>query len=325
MLELLEVHHRLHRDSHVVTSLAQRLEGAIWGHLVGDALGVPYEFGHSRPAKTVRWGHVGTHGQPPGTWSDDGGLMLALLDSLLSAGFDPEDQARRALAWRDEGAYRPGPRFDIGATTDAALSRFKAGAPATASGGHRELDNGNGSLMRILPLALVRRSTTDADLVTEAMTASAFTHAHACSRLVCALYSLVVRNLLNGQVPALALAGASESVNQLASSDDRGELELILAFKTRSASGYVVDTFWSAWDAFASATNYQETVTHAIAYGGDTDTTACVAGGLAGVRWCISGIPNEWRTHMRGASIAEALITRLTASTTLDPKPADLG
>jgi ADP-ribosyl-[dinitrogen reductase] hydrolase len=304
------------RGNRGVTLLAQRLEGAIWGHLVGDALGVPYEFGQSRPARAVRWGHVGTHAQPPGTWSDDGGLMLALLDSLLSAGFDIEDQARRALAWRDEGAYRPGPRFDIGATTNAALSRFKAGAPATAAGGHRESDNGNGSLMRILPLALVRRSTTEADLVNEAMTASAFTHAHACSRLVCALYSLVVRNLLSGQEPALALTRASESLNQLASSDDRGELELILAFKTRSGSGYVVDTFWSAWDAFASATDYRETVTHAVAYGGDTDTTACVAGGLAGVRWCISAIPPEWRANMRGADIADALITRLTYGAT---------
>ena len=297
-----------------MTTLAERLEGAIWGHLVGDALGVPYEFGPPRRAETVAWGHVGTHSQPPGTWSDDGGLMLALLDSLLSAGFDLEDQGRRSLAWRDGDAYRPGHRFDIGGTTNGALSRLKAGTPAARSGGAGESENGNGSLMRILPLALVRREVGNAELVAEAMMASAVTHAHIRSRLVCALYSLVVRQLLRETPPAEALAASIDALARLTAPVDQSELELVLGFQERSGSIYVVDSFWSAWDAFAGSTDYRQTVTRAIAYGADTDTTACVAGGLAGLRWGIASIPLEWQDGMRGQSIVQPLVARLIAS-----------
>jgi ADP-ribosyl-[dinitrogen reductase] hydrolase len=94
---------------------------ADYGHLVGDAIGVPYEF--TRHVETVELRGHGTHNQPPGTWSDDGALMLALLDSPLSVGFDPEDQGRRALAWADEGAYTPDGDglFDIGHATSGAI------------------------------------------------------------------------------------------------------------------------------------------------------------------------------------------------------------
>src|SRR5687767_15859369 len=127
------------------------VRGAVYGHLVGDAIGVPYEFGHHIETVELR-GH-GTHNQRPGTWSDDGALMLALLDSLVSVGFDPEDQGRRALAWWDERAYTPDGdgAFDIGSATSTALHRLRAGVPAIDAGGTEERDQGNGSLMRILP------------------------------------------------------------------------------------------------------------------------------------------------------------------------------
>ena len=100
--------------------LPERLAGSIYGHLVGDALGVPYEFTPPDRIDEVEWRGHGTYDQPAGTWSDDGALMLALLDSLLTVGFDPEDQGRRALTWRDEGQYAPGGLvFDIGNATSA--------------------------------------------------------------------------------------------------------------------------------------------------------------------------------------------------------------
>lgn len=83
------------------------IRAAVYGHLVGDAIGVPYEFGAPDPNRAVELRGNGAHDQPAGTWSDDGALMLALLDSLVSVGFDPEDQGRRALAWADGGAYTP--------------------------------------------------------------------------------------------------------------------------------------------------------------------------------------------------------------------------
>jgi ADP-ribosylglycohydrolase len=137
--------------------LAARLAGAVWGHLVGDAVGVPYEFRSAREIGAVEFGAKGRYGQPPGTWSDDGPLMLALLDSLLTVGFDPEDQARRALDWYRRGTYTPDGDgyFDIGNATRQALDAFEGGAPAERAGSTSEQSGGNGSLMRILPLALV--------------------------------------------------------------------------------------------------------------------------------------------------------------------------
>jgi hypothetical protein len=88
------------------TALPERLEGAVCGHLVGDALGVPYEFTSARPPDEVEWRGHGSHGQPAGTWSDDGALTLALLDSLLGAGFDPADQGRRARRRRPAPSRR---------------------------------------------------------------------------------------------------------------------------------------------------------------------------------------------------------------------------
>ena len=172
---------------------ADRLRGAVWGHLIGDAVGVPYEFREPSVIGEVVFGARGTHGQPPGTWSDDGALMLALLDSLTSVGFDVEDQGRRALDWADRGAYTPDGdgKFDIGNATADALARIRNGEPAQTAGGAGDRDLGNGSLMRILPIALVEPDATDDSLAARAHRASAVTHRHTVAQVTCALYVLV--------------------------------------------------------------------------------------------------------------------------------------
>ena len=298
------------------TLLPDRLAGAIWGHLVGDAVGVPYEFRPASAIGEVRFGATGTHRQPPGTWSDDGGLMLALLDSLLSAGFDVEDQGRRALAWADDGAYTPDGdgRFDIGNATRTALDRIRRGQPAATSGGTGESDLGNGSLMRVLPVALVDADVDDAELVERAHAASAVTHGHPVAQAACAWYVLVARGLLTGHGERQqALDRARRTLRQLygASADRKAALDRLEAWEGRSGRGFVVDSFWSAWDAFAGADSYKETIVRAIRYGNDTDTTAAIAGGLAGIRWGIDGIPRPWREDLRGRDLVDPLVDRL--------------
>jgi ADP-ribosylglycohydrolase/DNA-binding CsgD family transcriptional regulator len=288
------------------------LAGAVWGHLVGDALGVPYEFTPAGQIGEVTWGHKGTHAQPPGTWSDDGGLMLALLDSLLTAGFDLTDQAKRALRWLDSPDYKPGPVFDVGMTTRAALERIKAGTIAAAAGGREEDQNGNGSLMRILPVALVGRDLEPEQLIGQACRSSKVTHAHPRCQAVCAIYCLLVQLILSGetrreQVLAQALATASRHLPPSV----KGELDTIRRYPQRSGSGYVVDAFWTSWDAFAAAGSYRDTVERAIRFGNDTDTTAAIAGGLAGAYWGLDAIPADWRRAMRGQEIATSLVDRL--------------
>jgi ADP-ribosylglycohydrolase len=297
----------------------ERIRAAIYGHIVGDAVGVPYEFTSPDPNRTVELRGYGTHHQPPGTWSDDGALMLALLDSLLSAGFDPEDQGRRALAWADDRAYTPDGdgAFDIGGATSSALARLRRGTPATDAGGTGDRDQGNGSLMRILPLALIDPPDDDAELVERAHLASRVTHGHPNCQVACALYVLVARELLHrpdGE-PEVALA---QSIDRLLAVYERQSafasvLRGLLAHRSsikKPGGGWVLDSFWSAWEAFAGSDSYRETIERCVRYGNDTDTTAAIAGGLAGLRSGFDGIPAEWLDGLRGREIVEALLTR---------------
>ncbi len=303
-----------------VLPLAARLAGAVWGHLVGDALGVPYEFRSATEITTVEWRGGGLHGQPPGTWSDDGALMLALLDSLLSTGFDPDDQGRRAVAWRRRGAYAAGGHvFDHGGTTNAAIESLEQGVPAVDAGPSGERDCGNGSLMRILPLALVERAVPDERLVELAHLASRVTHGHPRCQVACALYSLIVRRLLAGDVGREGALGEARAVlrsayRARASDDHLTALDELEAWTRRAGRGFVLDSLWSAWDAFAGAADYADAVTRAVRYGHDTDTTAAIAGGLAGAWFGIEAIPADWRSGLRDPEVPGPLVGRLLAT-----------
>ena len=169
---------------------AQRIEGGLLGLLCGDALGVPYEF-HSPsqiPAVVEMEPPLGFNrshrGIPPGTWSDDGAQALCLLASLLHCGhLDVDDLGRRLQNWDRHGYMAVDGRvFDIGNQTSTALAALASGVPATSSGPADERSNGNGSLMRVLPLALWHRGT-DAELVRDARLQSLPTHGHLRSQV----------------------------------------------------------------------------------------------------------------------------------------------
>ncbi len=301
--------------------LGARLTGAVWGHLIGDAAGVPYE--GWAPAEIVRFElrGGGSHGQPSGTWSDDGALMLATLDSLLrdravgGERFDSTDQAHRFAAWWFDNAYTPDDEdaYGIGGTTRRALARIRRGVPAEEAGGTGEHDNGNGSLMRILPLALVERDVPDAELVDHAHRSSRITHGHTLSQASCALFSLIVRRLLTGTSPERALPDGLATLRALyADEPDRlAALDRLETWPKRSGCGFVVDSFWSAWDAMTGAGGYPDVIERAIRYGNDTDTTAAIAGGLAGAWLGAGAIPTEWLEAMRGRAVALPLVERL--------------
>jgi ADP-ribosylglycohydrolase len=302
--------------------LPSRLSGAVWGHLVGDALGVPYEFRTAAQITDVEWRGGGAHRQPAGTWSDDGALMLALLDSLLDAGFDPDDQARRSLDWFDHGRYAPGALvFDSGIATRTAMAAIRQGVPGVDAGRVDEDACGNGSLMRILPLALVERTVTDERLVEMAHLASRVTHGNPRCQIACALNSLVVRRLLAGDLDRATALLYAQSRLRAIYGDARatvhlGALDELEAWTARSGRGFVLDSFWSAWDAFSGADSYHDAVVRAIRYGQDTDTTAAIAGGLAGSYFGVDDIPAEWRAGLREPSIIRPLVDRLIETDT---------
>jgi ADP-ribosylglycohydrolase len=302
----------------------ETLAGGLLGLLVGDALGVPYEF--KTPAEIARSGAVDlpppaslspTHGVPPGTWSDDGAQALALLDSLLSSGrLDPDDLAARLRAWYEQGRYTPDGRvFDVGIQTRQALANLAAGVNALDAGPASERANGNGSLMRVLPLALWHRGD-DAALVADACAQSRVTHGHPRSQACCALYCLWARRIIE-QAPD-PWPAAVAALRAIVPPGDPRRQELDTHVRpddppAGSGSGYVVDCLNSARMAVAAGDSYAGIVQHAVALGDDTDTTACVAGGIAGLRFGQSGIPQPWRDALLGHSVYRPLLDRLVA------------
>lgn len=249
---------------------------------------------------------------PPGTWSDDGAQALALLDSLLTTdGLSPDDLAGRLLAWSDDGRYAVDERvFDIGIQTGHAFRALREGTPALNAGPDGEWDNGNGSLMRVLPLALWHTGS-DADLVRDARLQSRVTHGHVRSQLACAHCCLWARRIASGH--PTPWDDAASTLARLASPAERDELDVILSYDGELGTGYVVSTLHSAREALGAG-GYEAVVRAAIAMGTDTDTTACVAGGLSGLRDGVGAIPDRWMRALRGREIAEPLLDRLLAA-----------
>lgn len=286
-------------------SIKERVEGGLLGLLIGDALGVPYEF-HApeeipateliefEPPPGFRRSHFGT---PPGTWSDDGAQALVLLDSLLANDrLDLVHFASGLRRWLHEGFMAVGRTvFDVGAQTATAINRLTSGVPPQLSGPADLVHNGNGSLMRVLPLALWHRGT-DADLVELAMRQSLPTHGHWHAQLCCAMYCLWARCCIENASPPWDAAAALTPSHPV-----RG-------------SGYVVDTLWSAKRCVEVSTTYEDCVRHAIALGHDTDTTASVAGGIFGLLCGKRGIPVRWRENLRDAETYQGLLQRLDAA-----------
>ena len=304
----------------------ERLEGGLIGLLVGDALGVPYEFRAPEripapelidydPPPGFDRAHKGT---PPATWSDDGAQALCLLDSLLVCDrFDAEDFARRLLRWADEGYLAVDGRvFDIGITTSTALANIRAGVPALGAGPTAEHALGNGSLMRALPLALWNHGT-DAELAADAAAQSRVTHGHPRAQVCGALYCLWARRILDETADPWGETVAALRTLYPEGTAERAELELNIRPDDAPhglGRGYVVDSLRSArLVQRAGAGDYAAVVRAAVALGHDTDTTACIAGGIAGLREGVAAIPARWREGLRGRELVAPLLAGLLA------------
>ncbi len=296
------------------------------GALVGDALGVPVEFSSRRdrdsdPVNDMR--AFGTWNQPAGTWSDDGALLLCTAESLLE---NPSVDLAGQLyvRWKHEGHWAVrGKVFDIGNATGAALGRIAAGTPAAVAGGTGDSDNGNGSLMRILPVALRFWNDSPEIVADHAMGWSAITHRHARSQLACACYCLVARHLMQGASPESAGSAGAETLGAILRRfpAERPHFERLLdgnlAHLSRqeiSSGGYVIDTLEAALWCLQQGGSFSEIVLRAVNLGGDTDTTGCVAGGLAGVWLGSDAIPNAWKDALAKNPPVEELIERLVGA-----------
>jgi ADP-ribosylglycohydrolase len=266
-----------------------KIYNAVMGLVVGDALGVPVEFKQRDTYKVDNMMGYGTYNQPPGTWSDDSSMMLATLESIGRREMvDPNDIMNNFYYWYTKAAFTPyNEVFDVGGATKKAIIRYASGMEALKCGGTSEFDNGNGSLMRILPLAFL---PYDEELVKEV---SAITHAHRIAIKGCQLYTIIAQGLLM-DIPLKFLLS-----DDYVYTDEYARIPK-LATLTRDeikSSGYVVDTLEAALWCVLHTDNYRDCVLTAVNLGEDTDPVAAVAGGLAGIiygRGGEKGIPEEW-------------------------------
>lgn len=284
-----------------------RAVGALVGLAVGDALGTALEFSDrdSRPPLTDMVGG-GPFNLAPGQWTDDTSMALCLGESLLANGrLEQRDLMERFVRWWRHGENSvTGNCFDIGKTTSGALSRFEGtGDPVAGSADPRAA--GNGSLMRLAPVALFfHRGARDAEEA--ARLQSVTTHAAPAAVDACALFARMLVEAIGGRRreevlrprrrdgdPAVAALAAGSWKDK-----ERGDIV---------SSGYVVDTLEAALWAVERSRCFEEAVLLAVNLGHDADTVGAVTGQLAGALWGVQGIPERWRDRLAWREKIEGL------------------
>ena len=276
-----------------------KIKDGICGFAVGDALGVPVEFSsretlQKNPVKTMTG--YGTYNMPPGTFSDDTSMTLATISSICNKkAIDYEDIQSEFLEWLINGKYTQYEKtFDYGNTTYEALLRFKNGFEALNCGGTSERDNGNGSLMRILPLAFI----CDIDYET-IENVSGLTHGHLRSKIACVFYVELAKSMLSSNLTIKKhVKIASDKIRKhYKGSKELDHFERIFNNNLKdniNSSGYVIDTLESVIYCLESTDSYKDSVLKAVNLGGDTDTVAAICGGLSGIYYGFDSIPIDW-------------------------------
>jgi len=308
---------------------------ALLGVAVGDALGVPVEFIPRKgllnePVTGMR--AFGTHRQPMGTWSDDSALTFCLAE-MLSKGYDLQDLAKRFVMWKEDAYWSAhGEVFDIGIATSAAIYSLGKGIAPTLAGGGDENSNGNGSLMRILPLLFYIRKMPIAERFRIISDVSSLTHRHIRSVISCFIYLDMARQLLEGKDKWTAYENMSGEVNAFLLNNpicsqqeiDKfhrflgnpvGDYEIKPVYEYEeeeiSSSGYVLSTLEASFWCLMKTDSYHDAVLKAVNLGSDTDTTAAVTGGLAGLLYGSQNIPAEWLEVLVRKADIEDLAARL--------------
>jgi len=302
---------------------ANRILGGIFGVAIGDALGVPVEFTSRASLDTnpvTGYRAFGSHNQPAGTWSDDTSLTLCLADALCE-GMDYNRIAAKFIAWYDEALWTAGGKvFDVGITTRHAINSLKLGSPPELAGPAEEESNGNGSLMRILPLALFTANMPEELRRKYAFDISAMTHGHPRSKIACWLYSEITRNLLQGTNRADAIDSAYATVDAWQNNNGGNSqwhhfarCPSAIGTATRDtirSTGYVIDSLEAALYCLLNANTFEETVLAAVNLGDDTDTVGAIAGGLAGTYYGLQEIPEHLRSGIRRMNEIQNLAAR---------------
>ncbi len=302
------------------------IKSALFGVAIGDALGVPVEFKsreYLQQKPVIDMMGYGTYNQPAGTFSDDSSMTFCLAESLTHD-FDLNHIAQNFVKWRDENYWTArGEVFDIGIATNQALTRLANGEQPEFAGSFSSDSNGNGSLMRILPLLFYIKDLPIAQRYHITKQISSITHGHIRSVITCFYYLEFAREILLGrekfdiykklqiEIPDFL---ASISINQFEISlFDRILKYDISKLKEEeiASSGYVLHTIEASIWCLLTTDNYKDSTLKAVNLGEDTDSTAAVLGGLSGLLYGFDSIPKSWIDQIARKEDIENLAERL--------------
>ena len=294
-------------------------KNAIMGVVIGDALGYPVQYNNreiiSQHPVTDMIGY-GTLNLPAGTWTDASSLTLALLDSIrMTDKLDLNHIMNNFVSWMYDGDFTPfGHAFDIDRGTMQAIKAYKHHRNPHQYGSYDERNNGNGSLMRIMPACIYcyEQGLSDQDAIREIHAVGSLTHAHIRSNIACGLYYFMVKSIISGKAFALK-DRLQEGLNRgfayyEKALSDHENLEyynclrdLSKFAKTRGkdirSSGYVVDTLEAAVWSLLVTDSFESALLKAVNLGDDSATVGAVTGGLAGLGYSLSnlfGVKSKW-------------------------------
>jgi len=318
----------------------------IFGVITGDALGSSVQFEEraavaKHPVTDMRENE--TFHLPAGSWTDDSSLTLALLDSICKTDrLDLRHIMNCFVDWLDHGAYTPyGYAYDIGTGTLQAINAYKQGRDPYQCGSKSEQNNGNGSLMRIMPACLYcyEQGMEDNEAIQAIHEVGSLTHAHIRPNIACGLYYFMVKAIVSGKGVSfkdrlqegmdLGFAyyeKALQDHENLAYYDRLRDLSAFAQVPAEkiSSSGYVVDTLEAAVWAVVNTDSYESALLKAVNLGNDSDTVGAVAGGLAGLGYGCGGfwgIPDKWIEALQKHAWIGALCE--TVNDRLDKRVAD--
>ena len=283
------------------------------GLSTGDALGVPVEFKKRSEIKlspVMDMVGYGTYNLPPGTWSDDSSMAFCLAESLID-GYSIDDIAGIFVDWAYKNYWTPyGKLFDIGMATRRALERVHNGVSPLISGGFEDKDNGNGSLMRILPIVLYGHDKPTKERYNIIKEVSGITHGHIRSIIACFYYTEYALLIMDGMdkysaylhlkkvIPEF-LFGLGINPMEIAQFDRLLKDDIYKLSEDRIfSSGYVVHTLEASMWCLLTTNNYPDAVLKAVNLGDDTDTTGAVVGGIAGLLYGHGSIPEKWVSQL---------------------------
>lgn len=303
-----------------------KIKSVLFGVAVGDALGLPVQFKSREYLKLNPVSEMigyGTFNLPPGTWSDDSSLTFCLVAAIVD-GFDLRRLANYFMDWYHQGYWTPFVKaFDIGITTSEAITRFSKGTFPEFAGGVDEFSNGNGSLMRILPLVFYLANKPIDERFEMTRKVSSITHRHIRSIIACFYYLEFAMMLLDSKDKFAIYKEMQNKVPDFLNlidvdSEEIAKFNRLLKENIYeqpedkiSSSAYVVDTLEASIWCLLTTNNFKDAVLKAVNLGEDSDTTAAVTGGLAGLLYGYKSIPKEWVNQLARKEDIEYLALRL--------------